>query len=130
MVPFPPPCPAVRSLQLQRLLLAILPAVLLGSIAATTIWGQSGVFTRRTLQEELVEAREEVAEVQRENQRLLWELRAMERDPVVVERMVADELLWGSEGATLYRFDDAAADRSDDAVLVDRGVPSEYSVGP
>jgi cell division protein FtsB len=103
----PAPRPPLRSLRLQRLVLAILPAVLLGTLAATTVWGSDGLITRHELRQELAGARRDLGDLDRENQHLLWELRAMERDPVVLERVVADELGWGVEGATLYRFEDA-----------------------
>lgn len=87
-----------------RVLLALLPAIVMASVGASTIWGESGLLARRQLERELVEANAELAAIERDNQRLLRELRLMDEDPVVLERMVAEELGWGAEGATIIRF--------------------------
>ena len=89
---------------LQRVLLALLPALVIASLAASAIWGESGLLARHQLRGRLVEANQDLASVERENQRLLRRLRLMEQDPVLLERVVAEELGWGREGTTLYRF--------------------------
>lgn len=94
-----------------RVLLVVLPAVLMASVGVSTIWGESGVFARRQLARELFQANAELAAIERENQRLLRELRLMDEDPVVLERIVAEELGWGRADATIIRFvDEAPAD--------------------
>lgn len=90
----------------QRALLALLPAMIIAGLAASAVWGESGLLARHQLETRLDRANDELATLERENQRLLRDLRLMDQDPVVLERMVAEELGWGREGATLFRFDD------------------------
>jgi cell division protein FtsB len=91
---------------LQRALLVLLPALVITSLAASAIWGESGLLARHQLREQLALENAGLAEVERANQRLVRDLRLMERDPLLLERMVAEELSWGREGDTLYRFED------------------------
>ncbi len=90
---------------LPRLILAVVPAILLVGIALSTVWGRHGLVTRSTLKADLTRHSAHLASLDRENQRLLRELSLMESDPVVLERMVAEELLLAREGATLYVFE-------------------------
>jgi cell division protein FtsB len=96
----------MNSTRFPRLLLAVVPALVIGAVAVSTLWGENGLYARHDLQAELVDAHAELGKIERENQRMLRELRMLERDPVVIERAVADELQWAREGTTLYRFDD------------------------
>jgi cell division protein FtsB len=86
-------------------LLAVVPALVLGLLTASAIWGDSGLLVRHELRARLQRASDELADLDRENQRIVHELVSMERDPVVVERVVAEELGWARDGATVYRFD-------------------------
>lgn len=85
--------------------MTILPAALLAAVASTVIWGENGLLVRHQLVAQHQEAQLELARLDRANERLLRDLRAMERDPVVLERLVADELHWGRPGDVLVRFD-------------------------
>ena len=89
---------------LHRVLLVVVPLAITVTVVVSTIWSDHGLLARHQLQVELVHAQAELAEVERENQRLLREIRVMERDPVVLERLVADELRWGREGDVIYDF--------------------------
>lgn len=89
---------------LRRLLLALLPTILIVSAGISTIWGDNGLLASQRLAEELVEANAQLAAIERENQRMLRELQHME-DPVILERMVAEELGWGRPEATIIRFE-------------------------
>ena len=89
----------------QRVVLALLPALLLAGIAASAVWGDSGLLARHRLRADLREANTELARVERENDRLLRELTTGDQDDVVLERMVAEELGWGRDDATIYRFE-------------------------
>jgi len=89
----------------QRVLLALLPALVIASLAASAIWGESGLLVRHQLRGRLASANDDLAAVERENQRLLRDLRLMEQDVVLLERLVAEELGWGREGTTIYRFE-------------------------
>lgn len=90
---------------LQRTLLALLPAVVLASIAASAVWGESGLLARHGLRQRLDRANADLATLDRENQRLVREIKGIDEDPLVLERLVAEELGWAREGTTLYRFD-------------------------
>ena len=83
-----------------------LPTLIIATVVASTIWGEFGLLPRYELQVQLGRANDRVAAVERENQRLLREVTLMERDPAVLERVVAEELSWGTEGAVIYRFDE------------------------
>jgi cell division protein FtsB len=96
----------LRNPVFQRVALAVLPAMIIGSIALFAVWGDNGLFARHRLQAEMHDANSELATVERENQALLRELHVADQDPIVLERMVAEELGWGRAGSTLYRFED------------------------
>ena len=90
---------------LLRVVYAVVPAALLIGVAASSIWGRNGLHEWQRLEAARQEANAELGALQRENQRLLREMRLMDRDPVVLERLVAEELGWGREGTTLVRFE-------------------------
>jgi len=87
-----------------RLLLSVLPALLLVAVATSVTWGDNGLLQRHQLDAQLQTSQSELVRLERDNERILREIKAMENDPVVLERIVADELGWGTEGATLVRF--------------------------
>lgn len=91
----------------QRVLFVIAPALLISALLVTLLWGEEGLTARSELRGELTEAKADLADVERRNQRLLRDLKLMEEDPVVLERMVAEELRWAAEGTRLYQFADA-----------------------
>lgn len=98
--------PPLRTTFAHRLVLAVVPAAILVVIAASAIWGDSGLLVRYELAARLLEANAQFADVDRENQRIVHELVSMEEDPVVIERVIAEELGWARDGAVVYRFDD------------------------
>lgn len=106
LLPDGPPPPLRPSLA-HRLLLALLPALVIASIAASTLWGTNGLVARYHLQRDLDDATGRLAAIDRENQRLVRELDRMDADPMILERMVAEELGWGRPGTVLYRFEPA-----------------------
>lgn len=89
--------------------LSVLPAALLVLFTTVVIWGDNGVMVRHQLGVQLDAAQADLADLDGENRRLLRSMRALSADPVVLERMVADELGWSREGDVLVRFDDDAA---------------------
>ena len=93
-----------RPIWVQRLLFAVLPAVLVCGMATWTIVGEAGVLARRDLEHRLIEANKSLADLEKDNRHLLWELRSMDRDRRAMEREVVQELHWAPEGATVYRF--------------------------
>ncbi len=90
----------------QRALLALLPAMIIAGLAASAVWGENGLLARHRLDQRLIVATEGLAALERDNHRLVRDLRTMDSDPIVLERMVAEELGWAQEGAVLYRFDE------------------------
>lgn len=96
----------MNPLAVQRVLLAVAPTLLISALLVTLMWGEDGLGVRRELRGDLSSAKAELAKLERENQRLLRGLKLMEEDPVVLERMVAEELSWAAEGSTLYRFEE------------------------
>ena len=96
--------PSMRQNLLQRALLVVGPAVILAGLVIMTLWGDNGLTRRHALQEELQAANADLGRIQAENQRLLRDLKVLERDPIAIERKVADELHWAPQGAVLYTF--------------------------
>ena len=89
----------------QRLLLALLPTVLILSVAVSTVWGDNGLKRRHELRRELRHKTTELATIERENQRMLRQLDLMAEDPIVLERMVVEELGWARPGTVVYTFE-------------------------
>lgn len=92
----------------RRAVFVLIPATMLVTLMVSTVWGEYGVLRRHELRSELAAANQDLAATERENQRLLHDLVRMEKDPVVLERMVAEELGWGQSDAVIVRFDDEA----------------------
>ena len=101
--------PIPMKLNSPRLLLSVLPALLLAAVGTSVIWGDNGVIVRHQLDAQLDASHSELARLERANEVALRELKLMESDPVVLERMVADELGWGREDAVLVRFSEGHA---------------------
>lgn len=88
----------------HRLLFSILPAAVIAIVGVSALWGDSGLFVRESLRAKLASANEDLAALERENQRLVRELKILEEDPLAIERLIAEELELAAPGATLYRF--------------------------
>jgi cell division protein FtsB len=91
----------------HRVLLSLFPALILALVAVAAVWGDNGVLARHSLQLDLEREKGDLAKIDRDNARLLRELDIEGGDRVLVERAVAEEIGWASEGTTIYRFDDA-----------------------
>jgi len=87
-------------------LLAVVPGLTLIALAAFIIWGDKGLIRQMELKTELHEANLQLAEIQRENQRMLRKLKAMETDDRILERIAGEELNMGVAGGRIIRFDD------------------------
>ena len=105
-IPRSPLNPKTLHYWLQRTAFVLVPTAVIALVGASAIWGENGLVERHRLQAELLQANTELAALERENQRLLRQLKVGREDPVAVERMVAEELGWGDPSATLYRFED------------------------
>ena len=84
---------------------AALPAAVLIGIALSAIWGENGLMEWRRLEQDRVEASDQLAAIQRDNQRKQLDIRLMMSDRVVMERLIADQLGWAREGSTLIKFE-------------------------
>ena len=84
---------------------AALPAAVLIGIALSAIWGENGLMEWRRLEQARVEASDQLAAIQRDNQRKQREIHLMMSDRVVMERLIADQLGWAREGSTLIKFE-------------------------
>ncbi len=91
---------------MQRLLFSVLPAFVLLGLGTAIVFGHNGLVSQWNLRSEMGKANEKLASVDRENHALLREIRLMERDEVVVERVIAEQLDWAREGSVIYRFVD------------------------
>jgi cell division protein FtsB len=87
----------------------VIPAALLVAVAASALWGDSGLLARHALEADLRDANAQLADVERENQRLVRELVILDREPKAVEREVADQIGWARPGSTVYRFQPSAS---------------------
>ncbi len=92
-------------LALRSLLLSVVPAALLVGLASAAVWGDGGYMARERLRAQLEASNAELAAIQRENERLLFDLRRVQRDPVVMERVVAEEIGMAREGSIVVRFE-------------------------
>jgi cell division protein FtsB len=77
---------------------------MLMSVVLSTIWGHNGFITRYQLRQELVQANNQLANIERSNQRFLRQLKLMEKDPLILERMVAEELTRGRTDTVIFQF--------------------------
>ncbi len=91
---------------LQRLVMAAVPAALIVAAGVSAIWGPHGVLQGERLRQQKAEVDVKLAQLTLMNQGLLREIRLLDRDQVVLERAVADELGWAKPGTKLYRFKD------------------------
>ena len=89
-----------------QVLMAMLPAAVIGSVGIAAIWGNNGLVELRALEAQHIEAARALAAVDSENARLLLDIARLERDPVTVERVAAEEIGWARPGAVLYVFRD------------------------
>lgn len=96
----------MSSLSFQRILLTVLPAALILVPAGLAIWSDSGTVERARLQRQLEASRADLAAIERDNARLLRELKLAEEEDAVLERWIAEEIGWTRPGTTLIRFDD------------------------
>lgn len=90
----------------HRLLLSWIPAAAIVVLTGVGFWGENGLMVRGKLRRQVEVLDAERSAIDRDNRRLLRELRATEQDPLVLERAVADELGLVRPGSTLVRFED------------------------
>jgi cell division protein FtsB len=69
-------------------------------------FGSQGAVRWNTLTQELDGLKAELAMLERETTRDVYRLRALQNDPAVYRRLIADELGAVPQGARLYRFDE------------------------
>ncbi len=96
---------AVSPTLLHRFALALLPATVVVGVVSSMLWGENGLNARAALKAQLQHDQEALARTHIENRRLLRQIDLMGKDPVVLERIIAEELRWSSTGTTLYVFE-------------------------
>ncbi len=92
--------------RMQAILFRLVPSLVVVALVAFTILGQDGLLQMWSLEAEAARTRVAWGEQERENSRRLLALQHLEADPINLERLVAEELRWVPEDATLYEFDE------------------------
>jgi cell division protein FtsB len=94
----------------SKLILArVVPSALLIGLVLASVHGGDNIMRYWELQQTAEASRQAWAEQERENTKMLLQLRQLDRDPVNLERLIAEELGMAREGATLYHFDEHGA---------------------
>jgi len=83
----------------------VIPGVTLVVLAGLIVWGDKGMMRQLELKTQLGRADVELADIQRQNQRMLRQLKAIETDSRILERIAGEELNMGVVGARIIRFD-------------------------
>lgn len=96
-----------RPIWVSKIVFTAIPAAVMIALTMFIIWGNKGLVRQIELKQELSVANTELAEIQRQNQRMLRQLKAMHADPRVMERVAGEELNMGVAGARIIRFSDA-----------------------
>lgn len=94
--------------RLRALVYQVVPTLVLFGLAAYTVWGEHGYVEWTHRAREAEAARAHLAELDGENDRLMLRVRELQDDPIVLERLVADELGLVRPGGRLYVFADDA----------------------
>ena len=87
------------------MLFIVIPGVTLVVLAGLIVWGDKGMMRQLELKTQLGRADVELADIQRQNQRMLRQLKAIETDSRILERIAGEELNMGVVGARIIRFD-------------------------
>lgn len=98
-----PESPLVR-----RLLWNLLPLAVVVGAVATTLIGEEGLLNRHAVKQRLYGVEDQVSQLQADNARLRARVRALQRDPDVVRRAAAEQLLVAEPGSTIYRFESSS----------------------
>lgn len=99
-----------RPIWVSKIVFTAIPAAAMIALTMFIIWGNKGLVRQMELKQELSEANAELAEIQRQNQRMLRKLNAMQSDSRVMERVAGEELNMGVSGARIIRFTDVDED--------------------
>ncbi|MCK6504795.1 septum formation initiator family protein [Myxococcota bacterium] len=94
----------------RRLLWNLLPIAVVVGAVTTTLIGEEGVLNRTERKQRLYALRERVEQVERDNDRLRAEVRALKEDPRAIRREAAQQLMIAPEGSTIYRLDSPSTD--------------------
>lgn len=97
--------------RLRPFLTVAVPALVVLGIVLHAVWGDDGWVERNRLRSELGAATDELATLERANQKALRDLSLLERDPLVLEREVADALGRAESGTVLVEFAAPADER-------------------
>jgi hypothetical protein len=115
--PPPPKRPPSHPSWFRRFVGVAGPGVLLGTVVYSMIWGNNGIIARNELRQLAVESEQEKSAIDLKNQYLIRQIELMGSDhaldgsgsvgvdPVIIERLAAEELHWGKPGTVLYTFE-------------------------
>lgn len=98
----------MNSLLARRLLLTIVPFTLMGAVVLMAIFGDHGLVRRHELRLKRAEVERRIVELEAQNTELRRQIQLLDRDPVGLQRLAAEELLLAPPGSTLYRFEGEA----------------------
>ena len=101
--------PAV-SRRFARVLLALMPAMIILSIALEAVVGTDGLMRRHVRERQLTSLETTSAMISAENLRLRREIRLLQESPDAVRREAFEELYMAPEGSVIYVFPDQAAE--------------------
>lgn len=94
----------MNTLLARRLVMTIVPFTLMGAVVLMAIFGDHGLVRRHELRQKHAEVEQRIRELEVQNGELRRQIRLLDRDPVGLQRLAAEELLLAPPGSTLYRF--------------------------
>jgi len=74
-----------------------------------TIFGPYGYLSMRRSQQEIEKLREEIGKLDRENEELTGEIRALQTDPAAIEKVAREDMGLARPGEMIYRLPDEPA---------------------
>lgn len=83
----------------------LVPAAIILSLVLYAIAGDQGLLDYMKLRREAEQVRAEWARAEKDNDLRIFQIRAEQRDPVQLERTIADEMGYTRAGSTLYVFE-------------------------
>jgi len=103
--------PAV-SRRFARVVLALLPAMIILSIAFQAVVGSDGLMRRHVRERQLASVQTTTTMISSENLRLRREIRLLQESPDAVRREAFEELYMAPKGSVIYVFPGEAAERA------------------
>ena len=92
------------SVLLRRIVWNTLPAMMVVGAVWMALAGEAGLLNRHELKQRLINTQDHVAQLHQENHQLRTKLDSLRTDPRAVHLSIAEQLLMGEKGSTIYRF--------------------------